>query len=475
MCDTIVALGNSTTDGFVHFAKNSDREPNEGQYLEWIPRMTHPSGTTVRCTYLEIPQVEETYAVLLSRPFWMWGCEMGLNEHGVVIGNEAVFTKEPCAKTGLLGMDMMRLALERSTDSLQALELLIELLERYGQGGKSGYLQKTFYHNSFLIADPSSAWVLETAGRYWVAKQVRDTYTISNGLTISTEWDMASPNLVEHAIQRGWCRSAKDFDFARCYSDRLYTYFSQCRIRQQRSAELAQLGQLAVPELIATLRDHCPGDEDPNWTPARGSMGQICMHAGFGPLRPSQSTASLVVRLDPRLVTCYATGTAAPCTGIFKPLFFEAGLPEMDVTPLASSPLPADWSSGTASPRSMLVNAKGRPAGHYDPHTLFWQHERLHRAVLGDYQARLALYRAERDALEAEFWQEATALGASYIDASPEERQAPLAAFTAACFARARERTQEWTERVEKAPRGRPLPLAYRLVWQRYNRQAGMR
>jgi len=29
MCDTIVALGNSTTDGNVLFAKNSDREPNE--------------------------------------------------------------------------------------------------------------------------------------------------------------------------------------------------------------------------------------------------------------------------------------------------------------------------------------------------------------------------------------------------------------------------------------------------------------
>jgi secernin len=128
MCDTIVALGNRTADGIALFAKNSDREPNEGQYLEWIPRTSHPPGATVRCTYQEIPQVEETYAVLLSRPFWMWGCEMGLNEHGVVIGNEAVFTKEPYAKTGLLGMDMMRLALERSTDARQALDLIIELL-----------------------------------------------------------------------------------------------------------------------------------------------------------------------------------------------------------------------------------------------------------------------------------------------------------------------------------------------------------
>lgn len=62
-----------------------------------------------QCTYIEIDQVPETYAVILSRPSWLWGAEMGANEHGVCIGNEAVWGKEEvCDDEALLGMDLVR-------------------------------------------------------------------------------------------------------------------------------------------------------------------------------------------------------------------------------------------------------------------------------------------------------------------------------------------------------------------------------
>ena len=139
MCDTMVALGNATADGSVLFAKNSDRDPNEAHELILVPRASHSENSSVQCTYIEVPQVAETYAVLLAKPFQIWGTEMGANERGVVIGNESVFTKVPYGKEpGLIGMDFIRLALERAGTARGALEVITDLLEIYGQSGNCG-------------------------------------------------------------------------------------------------------------------------------------------------------------------------------------------------------------------------------------------------------------------------------------------------------------------------------------------------
>lgn len=64
---------------------------------------------SLQCTYIEIEQVPKTHAVVLSRPSWLWGAEMGANEHGVCVANEAVVTREPASESeALLGMDLVR-------------------------------------------------------------------------------------------------------------------------------------------------------------------------------------------------------------------------------------------------------------------------------------------------------------------------------------------------------------------------------
>ena len=96
MCDTLVALAGSTARGATLFAKNSDRERNEAQGLEMTPRRI--GGGPLKLTYITIPDAPQTYACLLSRPFWMWGAEMGANEHGVAIGNEALHARTPAQR-----------------------------------------------------------------------------------------------------------------------------------------------------------------------------------------------------------------------------------------------------------------------------------------------------------------------------------------------------------------------------------------
>ena len=441
MCDTIVATSRATADGAVLFGKNSDREPNEAHQLISLPAEDHPPGSRVACTYIEIPQAEHTNAVLLAKPFWIWGAEMGVNEHGLAIGNEAVFTKEPYERgKSLTGMDLLRLALERASTASGALDVITGLLAEYGQGGSCGFAHRLFYHNSFLMADPQEAWVLETAGRHWAAKKVSGVYAISNGLTIGSDWDIASPELVDHAIAKGWCKDLADFHFARCYSDFLYTRFSCCRERLAGTTGLlgARMGNLTVSDFMSVLRDHGCRDVQAR-LPERGITGStICMHAGFGPVRGSQTTGSMVSHLRPDRPTHFVTGTAAPCTGIFKPAWLDAGLPDM----------------GPA------------PSGTYDAATLYWRHERLHRGVLSDFVARLETYREERDALEGRFISEAL----DSADRTDSERRA----LSARCFTDADGAEEKWLERITGIRSRRKLPFLYRIAWKGFNKAAQM-
>ncbi|MCW8984450.1 MAG: hypothetical protein OQK55_03840 [Thermoanaerobaculales bacterium] len=395
MCDTVAVVSN----GRVLFAKNSDRDANEAQILEWHPRARHEAGSPLRCTYLTIPQVGETAAVLLSRPFWMWGAEMGANEHGVVIGNEAVFTRGRVAKTGLTGMDLLRLALERADSAPRSVEVLTELLERHGQGGGCDHeTRRLRYHNSYIVADPTTAFVVETAGREWASEEVRGARTISNALTID--------------------------GFATRHSDRLVTGIACGRKRQTRTAGLADT-TTGPGDLMRLLRDHGDGRQAPRYAWFNGSLDTVCMHGGGGAVHGSVTTASWVSDLSPGSIRHWATGTAAPCTAIFKPVRVD--------DPLDLGPAPTDCA---------------------DPESLWWRHERLHRAVLRDPAQLLPLFAGERNRLE-ERW----------IDEPPTPHEA---------FEEADRALTEWTDRVAAASVDDVRPWWASRYWTVRSRRAGL-
>ncbi|MEN9933997.1 MAG: hypothetical protein RLZZ387_576, partial [Chloroflexota bacterium] len=146
MCDTWVALRDVTASGNVIFAKNSDRPMFDCQPLVRHPRATWSAGSTLALEYIAIPQAQTTYATLGSSPYWCWGYEEGINEHRVAIGNEAIYTRTFSAaaaayragnapRFGLLGMDLVRLGLERGRSAAEAVEVMATLVEQYGQFG----------------------------------------------------------------------------------------------------------------------------------------------------------------------------------------------------------------------------------------------------------------------------------------------------------------------------------------------------
>lgn len=409
MCDTMVALGSATADGATIFAKNSDRHPNEAQAVVIAPAASHGAGATLACTYVHIPQVARTHGVLLCKPFWMWGAEMGVNEHGVAIGNEAVFTKRVSKRAALLGMDLVRLGLERAASADEALRVITELLEAHGQGGEGGYDGSLRYDNSFILADRRGAWVLETSGRAWVAERIGSVRSISNALTIEGAGD-----------ERGGVEPGARF--AADESDRVFSYFAAGASRCARSAIYLQSmrGALRPDMVMAFLRSHAapPGRFDP----AEGLTGaDVCMHASFGPVRVSHTVGSLVVRLGDQGPRAWVTGTSTPCTGIWKPISL-------------TEPPPPGLS----------------PTGVADPKSVYWSHEAFARDVGRDHATRTALFAAERDALEKEL-----------LDADPRD-----------AFERADAARRRWHERVLASPLPKRARL-YDRAWRRFDARIG--
>lgn len=372
MCDTLCALPSWTTDGSTLLAKNSDRSPNEPHIIRFVPAQQHQPGSTLNCTYRSIPQVTRTYAVLLCKPDWIWGAEMGVNEHGVAIGNEAVFTKAKKGPDSLIGMDLLRLGLERAKTAEEALSVIIDLLETYGQGGNCGYDHDFRYDNSFLIADPSRAFVLETAGRNWAAAEVKDKAAISNRLSLHQEHSL------RYGIEAGG-------DFSRKYREPVYTFFSASKSRRAQSICALEDGPKAPAFMMQALRSHPPALEGREFT--RGGVNSVCMHAGG--LIGDHTTGSFVAVLRKGApITIWATGASTPCISAFKPLFF--GIP-----------------SGAPVFES---EAEGRA---------YWlQRERLHRAALAG-AIDISTLRRQRDALEAAWLKEEALL---FSSGTPDEQ-----------------------------------------------------
>lgn len=425
-CDSLVALAAATAGGNVLFAKNSDRPARECQPLALFPAARHAPGSVVRCQYIEIPQVAETLRVLGSRPFWLWGLEHGVNEAGVAVGNHTVFTRDQPSGEKLIGMDLVRLALERAATASAAVEVICELVERHGQGGSGHYDADFPYHSSFLVADRSQAYLVETSDRRWALRRIEAVGSATNHVTIGTDWDALSADAADYARSQGWWPGAATgrFDFAAAYRDTSWVppTFSSGRYRRTCEILAGERGAISEETLRRALRDHYHGPVyRPCYAPEDERYLSVCMHAD--PI--GATTAAAVVSIPPtaRRPIRFAACLGPPCVGIFVPLYVAGALP------------PAFAHGGVAAD---------------DPASGWWRFRRLLDAVEQDWERRGPLVRAEWDGDEAELAAAAEALE-NELERDGGDPAPRLSAFMAESTARVMRRLEDIQATVTSA------------------------
>ena len=180
---------------------------------------------------------------------------------------------------GLIGMDVVRLGLERATSALDAVQVMSELIMRYGQGG-SGHDTRNGerarpYWSSFLIADANDAWVMETSGTEIATHRVDSTWAISNRTTIP------------------------EFDARHRHPQQPVEVLVDPRLNASRA--LLAAGSLVVEGVQKYLQSHVGGRE--GWT--------VCMHAVVDGACVEATTASMIVELSDNPTVWWAQGS--PC------------------------------------------------------------------------------------------------------------------------------------------------------------------
>ncbi|MGB4587230.1 MAG: hypothetical protein WBH66_09325 [Rectinemataceae bacterium] len=348
MCDTLYCAAAGS-----FFGKNSDRQPDEPQSICVVPRRTPSEKATIGGKSYTLS--DAGLGFVLSKPSWMAGGEMGVNEKGVAIGNEAVFSRFKPAKDGVLGMDILRAALGTSTTAKAAVDFICAFVEKFDQGGNGSMRGSLYYDNSFIISDPHGAFILETAGRRWAWRAIEGRDAISNAYSIEEDYkrlDTQTRKEIAPVNERAACsdeadpgRKGEKESFKARMENRFYLRFSKGEERRALSLSLLDAFQAGadkvapILEFLDILRSHGPYDPRHPW---KNHMKSLCVHAGGIPA--TATTASFVVEYrgaDSAIL--WFTGTSYPCRSLYKPMLLVKG---------EFIPLWADYDYAEGSPKS---------------------------------------------------------------------------------------------------------------------------
>jgi secernin len=375
MCDTIVALKNSTSTNSVLLAKSADTEVNEAEQIVKYPRKEYSEGTAARITHRKIPQTKITYEVILGRSFWAWGSELGASELGVSVGNEAAFSNQVNKDDGVCCLDLCRIAAERSLNAKDAAEILGQLVEEFGQGGNTQMMGNFAFDSGLLVADTSEAYVINCAGKHWAAKKVKDVYAMSNRYQITDDWDLSSFDK----------ESFPKKNFNQLFEDKNKPDSVCASVRENRAQKILEekKGNISLQDMADIMRDL--GEDGDNYDPEKAELKQnfVCMHAKPHPDAFWGATGAMITDSNEEGIIVWMTGTSANDLSIFKPLFFGIPLPNQ---------------------------LNHQPRGTYDSKSLWWKHEFIHRKAIMNYKTLKPEIRGRFDEVEKSFFNQSSSL-----------------------------------------------------------------
>lgn len=241
-CTSLIAGKKATADGSVLVTYAADSHTLYGE-LYHSPAADHAPGSMRKVyewdtgKYLgEIPQVAHTYSTVGNT-----------NEHGLTIA-ESTWGGRPELNdtTGIIDYgSLIYITLERAKTAREALDVMTSLVKDYG------------YHSSgesFTIADPNEAWVMELIGKggkekgaVWVARRIPDDCIsghanhprIHQFPLNDKENTIYSPDVIDFARKQGYYKGKdKDFSFSLAYGEldgtatrgcdgRVWSYFNR--------------------------------------------------------------------------------------------------------------------------------------------------------------------------------------------------------------------------------------------------------
>ncbi len=220
-CTSLIAAKGATADGSVLVTYAADSHNLYGE-LYTQPDADHAPGTMRKIVEWdtgkplgEIPEVPHTYATVGN-----------MNEHGLVIAESTWGGREELEGTGVIDYgSLIYVTLQRAKTAREALKVMTDLVKTYGYASTG---------ESFSIADPDEAWILELIGKgkqgkdaVWVARRVPDGYIAGHAnhprihrfpLKDKSGETIYSPDVIKFERKQGYFNGKdEEFDFSKAY------------------------------------------------------------------------------------------------------------------------------------------------------------------------------------------------------------------------------------------------------------------